>query len=376
MKIIADENIPLIHKFFDSLGQVETIPLRQLSRAHTETADMLVVRSTVRIGRDLLEDTPVGFVGSCTAGIDHLDTRAMDDLSIAWSGAPGCNANAVGDYVFSSLAALNINFPNRSVGIIGCGNVGGRLYRRLTAMEVDCCCYDPLLTEAEQPNLATLERVLQSDIICIHAPLTKGGPHPSFHLLSDHQLAQLKKGAVLISAGRGGVVDNRALSELLKRRDDLRVVLDVWESEPEVDRVLFQQATLRTPHIAGHSYDGKARGTEIIYQKACEFLGRPVEKSFAELDPYKPAVPIRLQSSDPLDAMREAILAVYDVRGDHDAFEQALEAGGYSREVFDRFRKQYPIRREFSDYQVEPASPDATLERSLRALGFEVLSRR
>ncbi|MCW8196644.1 4-phosphoerythronate dehydrogenase [Proteobacteria bacterium 005FR1] len=372
MKIVADENIPLIHEFFDSLGQVDTVPPRQLSRAHTEGADMLVMRSVVAIGRELLENTPVKFVGTCTAGIDHLDTKAMDELGIAWSGAPGCNANAVGDYVFSSLAALNVDFLNGSVGIIGCGNVGGRLYRRLAEMNVDCHCYDPFLTIAEQPSLTSLEQILQSDIICIHAPLTQHGPHPSFHLLGDRELAQLKKGAVLISAGRGGVVDNRALGELLKRRDDLQIVLDVWESEPQVDKELFRQSTLGTPHIAGHSYNGKVRGTEIIYQKACEFLNRPVKKTFAELDPHKPAEPIRLQNSEPMKAMREAILAVYDMRRDHQAFEQALQGEGSSREAFDRLRKHYPIRREFSDYRVELAAPDATLERDLRALGFEV----
>jgi erythronate-4-phosphate dehydrogenase len=370
MRIVADENIPLIHEFFDSLGEVQTVAPRQLGREHTEHADLLVVRSVVTIGRELLADTPVKFVGTCTAGIDHLDTRAMDELGIAWSGAPGCNADAVVDYVFSALAALRVDIQDSRVGIVGCGNVGGRLFRRLTALGVAAFCYDPFLSEAQQPGLAPLEDILGADIICIHAPLTRTGPYPSFHLLSEKELARLKPGAVLISAGRGGVVDNGALSRLLSRRDDLKVVLDVWESEPDVDPALFREVTFGTPHIAGHSYDGKARGTEMIYQKVCAFLGRPVEKTFADLDPYKPAEPIRLQNEALAEATREAILAVYDLRRDHEDFARTLQMSPSPREAFDRLRKQYPVRREFSNYAVELAIRDGSVAAQLRAVGF------
>lgn len=369
MKIVADENIPLIHEFFDSLGEVVTIPPRALSREHTQDADILVLRSVVPVGRSLLENTRVKFVGSCTAGVDHLDSRAMDDLGISWSGAPGCNAAAVADYIFSTFAALDLDYLSSKVGIIGCGNVGGAVFRRLDALGVNCCCYDPLLTDREQTKLTGLSDVLQADIICIHAPLTTNMPYPSYHLLGREELKQLKHGATLISAGRGGVVDNSALKELLHEREDLQVVLDVWESEPDIDRSLYDLVTLGTPHIAGHSYDGKAKGTEIIYRKVCEFLQLPATLSFADLDQFKPQSPIRLHHTQPLKAMQEAILSVYDMRRDHEDFKQALQNEASPRLAFDKLRKNYPRRREFSNYEIDVSG--GALARQLRAVGFE-----
>lgn len=372
MKILADENIPLIHEFFDDLGEVITMPPRAMTAEHARDADLLVVRSVVPIGRELLEGSSVRFVGTCTAGTDHLDTDYFQAAGIHWSSAAGCNAMAVGDYVFSALAVLGVDVLPLRVGIIGGGNVGSRLYRRLVALGVDCRCYDPLLPPQTDLRLSSLEEVLDCDVVSVHAPLTRTGPHPSFHLLGETELERLRPGAVLISAGRGGVVDNQALSRLLKQRQDLRVVLDVWESEPDVDKDLFKQVNFGTPHIAGHSYDGKARGTEMVYHKVCEYLGRPATVRFDELDEFRPAAPLRLQSSNLPAALQEAILAVYDLRDDHQRFAKALATEDSARQAFDQLRKHYPMRREFSTWCVELQPGQEGLVSHLCALGFEV----
>jgi erythronate-4-phosphate dehydrogenase len=372
MKIVADENIPLTHAFFDSLGEVLTVPSRELSREHTLDADILVVRSIVPVGRSLLEDTAVKFVGTCTAGTDHLDTQFMDERSIRWRGAAGCNAGAVGDYIFSVLAALDLDYLNSKVGIIGCGHVGGSLFRRLDALGVECLCYDPLLTGKQQAGLTSLPDVLRADIVCIHAPLTTSGPHPSHHLLGAEQLSRLRPGTTLINAGRGGVIDNAALGEVLQKRSDLQVVLDVWESEPDIDTALYDRVTLGTPHIAGHSYDGKVKGTEIIYRHVCEFLQRPATVTFAELDSDSPRN-ICLQGTDPRQAINEAILAAYDVRTDHDCFKRALQKEATPRQAFDTLRKNYPMRREFSNYLIKLAEPDEQLANQLEVIGFQIM---
>ena len=222
MKIVIDANIPLAKEFFSSLGEVTLIPPRELSAENIRDADVLIVRSVVKIGQALLENSHVKFVGSCTAGVDHLDTVYLDKKNIIWSGAPGCNANAVVEYVLSVFASLyqaqdqNFDWWNRSVGIIGCGNVGGRLHKKLTSLGVKTQCYDPLLASETCENLTTLERVLTCDIVCVHVPLTKSGPFPSHHLLGEKELKQLTPNAVLISAGRGAVIDNQALLSFLK----------------------------------------------------------------------------------------------------------------------------------------------------------------
>src|SRR5690606_32555616 len=143
------------------------------------------------------------------------------------------------EYVYAALCELDVNWLTSKVGIIGCGNVGGLLYRRLRAQGVECRCYDPFLTAEQNPDLSSLEEVLACDVVSMHTPLTKTGPYPSYHLLSNAELSQLKPRAVLLNCGRGPVIDNQALLELLKTRDDLRVVLDVWEPEPEISRELL-----------------------------------------------------------------------------------------------------------------------------------------
>ncbi len=396
MKIVVDANIPLAEEFFSLLGEVTLIPPRELSAEKVRDADVLIVRSVVRIGKELLENSRVKFVGSCTAGVDHLDTAYLDEKNITWTGAPGCNANAVVEYVLSVFAMLykdrNVDWWNRSVGIVGCGNVGGRLYKKLTALGVVCHCYDPLLPVKTYENLTTLDNVLACDIVCVHAPLTKIGPFPSYHLLGEKELNQLKLNAVLISAGRGAVVDNQALISLLKKRSDITAVLDVWEDEPIISDELLNLVALGTPHIAGHSYDGKVLGTDIIYNKLCEFLQIEPKSVLSDfVSSIDASIPI--PSGDDIYAqLSDVILSAHDVREDDRQLREALVKTDSSNKesrgaVFDQLRKNYKKRREFSHYTVEIDDDIAienqsqsqsqtlsidSLEPTLHELGFNV----
>ncbi|MFL0796603.1 MAG: 4-phosphoerythronate dehydrogenase [Cellvibrionaceae bacterium] len=352
MKIIADENIPLVEEYFGTLGQVVTLPGRTISAEDVRDADALIVRSVTQVNEALLSGSSVKFVGTCTIGIDHLDTQWLDSQIIAWASAPGCNANSVVEYIFSALAALNVDWRQKRFGIIGCGNVGGALYRRLTALGLHCDIYDPLLDQKKNPSLTELDVVLQNDIVCCHAPLTKTGDSPSFHLLNKDNLSQLKKNAVLINAGRGAVIDNNALLQLLDRRADLTVVLDVWEGEPKPLIPLLDKVQLATPHIAGYSFDGKEKGTEMIFQA----LSQALENTGGSL---KGAV-----GGDSLNDTRilpetlsteESILAAYDIREDDARMRKQLAGlhGHALAEQFDLLRKNYPVRREFHNYIVK-----------------------
>lgn len=379
MRIVADENIPLVREFFGTLGEVRTVAPRALSREHTAQADLLVVRSVVPIPAALVKGTPVRFVGTCTAGVDHLDGAGLSALGIAWTGAPGCNANSVVNYVFSTLAALegpwlDSTVGPSSMGIVGCGNVGGLLYRRVRELGLRCRVYDPFLTPEQVPDLGPLEEVLGCDMVCIHAPHTTGGPHPSHHLLGASELHQLKPGALLINAGRGPVVDNDALQALLARRDDLRVVLDVWENEPDLNAELVERVDLATPHIAGHSYDGKVRGTEMIYRSVCDFLGLPAPLTAAKFDPQPELQSLALSATAPAAALNQAILGAYDVREDDLRFRAAIAGANRPRDAFDEQRKHYPIRREFEHFTVQPLEPNPALEKQLQILGFKPTS--
>ena len=130
MKIVADENIPLVNEFFGRLGSITCLPGRTLTAKDVDSADALIVRSVTRVNEALLADSKVTFVGTCTIGVDHLDQDYLVAHGVQWSSAPGCNANSVVEYVYAALCHLDINWLPVKFGIIGCGNVGGLLYRR------------------------------------------------------------------------------------------------------------------------------------------------------------------------------------------------------------------------------------------------------
>lgn len=379
MKIVVDENIPLVNAFFDHMGQVVRLPGRTMTAADVRDADALIVRSVTKVNPALLNGSKVKFVGTCTIGVDHLDQSYLEANGIRWSSAPGCNANSVVEFVYAALCHLDINWLPVKFGIIGCGNVGGLLYKRLKAQGVDVRCYDPNLTFAQNPDLTSLEEVLACDVISMHTPLVTTGPHPSFHLLGRKELLQLKTGAVLINCGRGPVIDNQALLDVLAERNDLRVVLDVWEPEPDISLELLNHVLLGSPHIAGYSYDGKLNGTEMIYQALCRHLDKSPQSSLAALVP--PLTNNQLRINDDIDKdsnifniAKALIKQVYDIAAD-DARLRALATQALSGEVvfgegFDALRKHYPVRREFHNYQVNVENITDADKKWLQVLGF------
>lgn len=379
MKIVADENIPLVGAFFGHMGEVVCLPGRTMTAADVRDADALIVRSVTKVSPELLMGSKVSFVGTCTIGIDHLDRNYLEANGIRWSSAPGCNANSVVEFVYAALSHLNIHWLPVRFGIIGCGNVGGLLYKRLKAQGVDVRCYDPHLTLADNPDLTSLEEVLACDVISMHTPLITSGSHPSFHLLGRDELMQLKKNAVLINCGRGPVIDNQALLDVLAERDDLRVVLDVWEPEPEISLELLDRVLLGSPHIAGYSYDGKLNGTEMIYQALCQHVDKSPQLSLAELVPSLTNNKLRVDSAIDMpnnifNIVKSLINQVYDIAAD-DARLRSLAARTFAKEAvfgegFDGLRKHYPVRREFHNYQVHLENITEPEKKWLQVLGF------
>ncbi len=389
MHIIADENIPLAEAFFSHLGQVERLPGRSLERRHLQRADLLLVRSVTDVNAQLLADSAVKFVASATIGTDHVDLELLQQRGICFHNAPGCNADSVVDYVLSALTNLaqqqGCALSERRVGIVGVGNVGRRLQQRLQLLGIECLLCDPPRAEAES-TLATapgadsfveLEELLRRcDVFCLHTPLTRLGSHPSYHLFAAEVLQALPQGSWLINAGRGAVIDNKALAQCLQQRQDLQVVLDVWEREPAIDIALAQRVTLATPHIAGYSLEGKSRGTEMIYQSACRFLGVAPQHRLAELLPPPAIRRIELHAEAEVDLLPRLVKWVYDLRRDHDALLNRVQR--YPTRVaseFDRLRRYYPERREFSSLTLAGLDHSSVLAGQLSAYGFSLESR-
>ena len=376
MLIVADENIPLIEEFFADFGEIRRLPGRQINRADVHDADILLVRSVTKVDRELLEGSAVRFVGTCTIGTDHLALDYFQQAGIQWSSAPGCNARGVVDYVLGSLLTLaeieGADLTQRTYGVVGAGEVGGRLVNVLRLLGFNVLVCDPVREAAEGAGYVSLEQIIeQCDVISLHTPLDKSGAYPTWHLFDQQRLEQLRPGTWLINASRGPVVDNAALREVLTRRDDLQAVLDVWEGEPQVDRELADLCVLATPHIAGYSLDGKQRGTAQVYQALCEFLGQPPQVKLADLLPAPWLAKVELSAdSDPAWALAMLCRGVYDPRRDDADFRRSLVGTAQEQKLaFDGLRKQYPIRREIEGLPVHIAGDSMALKQLVKALG-------
>lgn len=378
MRILADENIPLVEAFFAEHAEIRRMPGRKINRAALEGVDVLLVRSVTRVDRELLQDSTVRFVGTCTIGTDHLDLDYFSDAGIAWASAPGCNARGVVDYVLGSLLVLadgeGVELAGRRYGVVGAGEVGGRLVEVLRGLGWEVRVCDPLRQAREVGDFVSLDEIVETcDVISLHTPLTLDGEHATFHLFDQTRLEQLRPGSWLINASRGAVVDNVALREQLAQRPDIQAVLDVWEGEPQVNVALAELCWIATPHIAGYSLDGKLRGTAQIYQAFCASQGLEPKVELSDLMPVAPLRSLSFaDTATPEDVLTTLCRVVYDPRRDDAAFRRSL--GGdeeQRRSGFDQLRKHYPPRREIDGLEVDVAG-QASLEQVVRALGCQL----
>ncbi|MCQ2034986.1 4-phosphoerythronate dehydrogenase PdxB [Stutzerimonas kunmingensis] len=380
MHILADENIPLVDEFFAGFGEIRRMPGRSINRAALENVDVLLVRSVTRVDREMLEGSAVRFVGTCTIGTDHLDLDYFEQAGIEWASAPGCNARGVVDYVLGSLLALSEvrgeALARRRFGVVGAGEVGGRLLEVLRGLGWDLRVCDPPRQVGEAGDFVSLDEILaECDVISLHTPLTLGGDWPTFHLFDQARLSRLRPGTWLINASRGAVVDNAALRDLLLQRPDLEAVLDVWEGEPQVDVALAGLCRIATPHIAGYSLDGKLRGTAQIYAALCAARGVEPAIELAQLMPGPALTELAFASSaDPAEMLATLCRAVYDPRRDDADFRRSLPGDEAQRRAgFDLLRKQYPPRREIDGLKVRIGGHNPVLATIVEALGARLL---
>lgn len=383
MKILIDENMPLAEQLFSSLGSVVKKPGRSITRNDLLDVDALMVRSVTHIDAATLAGTPVRFVGTATIGTDHLALDELAAMGVTVVSAPGCNAQAVVEYVCSALMALEssrgLHWRDATIGIVGLGNVGRRLQTTLKRLGCEVIACDPPLAEQGETGLVAFSEMKSADIISFHTPLTRTGTHPTWHLASEDWLQKLPPRRVLINAARGAVIDNQALSNVLAQRNDLAVVLDVWEGEPLLNRELAGQVDIATPHIAGYSFDGKAKGTWQIYEQFCAFLGVTTlfTGGWPALVPADHAVTIDLHALATTPTAAAMVQRIYNVQDDDVALRGTLTLPDEQRRAaFDQLRKHYRLRREFGT--VAFRHPEA-LERwpreerdRLIALGFQL----
>lgn len=354
MKIYYDENMPYVAQLFSCFGECVPFKGRECDAQTINDADVLLVRSITKINQDLLANNHcLQFVGTATIGTDHVDQAYLDSREVTFASAPGCNAVSVAEYVLSSIKVLErrylFSLKDKVVGIVGAGNTGSRLAEKLTALGVEfLLCDPPLANSGDAREFVDYQTLLErADILSFHVPLIKDGEHPTWHLFGAEQLAMIKPDAVLINACRGEVMDNQLLLSEKKQGNTNPLVLDVWEGEPNVLHELIHFTDIATAHIAGYSFEGKARGTFMLYQALCRHLQQKPSQLLSDLLPPSDISGLSLAVCDAdtvnLNIINRAIHLVYDVTTDDGLFRRHIQNNG-----FDWIRRNYPIRREFS----------------------------
>lgn len=369
MKIFHDENMPFAAELFAPLGDVQAFAGRECDADLIRDADVLLVRSVTKVNEVLLAGADkLKFVGTATIGTDHIDQAYLQKRGIGFASSPGCNAVSVAEYVLSAIKVLEqrylFSLQDKTVGIVGAGNTGSRLAEKLTALGVDFMLCDPPLDAAgDTRDFVSYEHLLaQADILSFHVPLVNDGEYATRHLFADNELAKIKSDAVIINACRGEVIDNQMLLKAKQNGNTNPLVLDVWEGEPTILMPLLEYTDIATAHIAGYSYEGKAKGTFMLYQALCQQLGKTPEQQLDKLLPASDISHLALGEEEQAEeqakeqgvnyaAINRVIHLVYDVRRDDALFRQYITSNG-----FDWLRKHYPVRREFSALTVSQSS--------------------
>ena len=348
MKIVADENLAFTEYFFAEFGDIHQAAGRSLSHDDVQDAEALLVRSVTKVNAQLIQNTPLKFVGSATIGTDHLDISAIEAQQIAWSNAAGCNAQAVVEYVITALLKLNPTLLSQNnqftLGIIGLGNVGSRLAYMAKLLGWNVIGYDPFVQHHDIQQVELEELLKNSDAITTHVPLTKSGEYPTYHLMNEHALSLMKSNAILINSARGPVVSETALIADIQK-NNRQVVLDVFEHEPEISQQLLDLVTIVTPHIAGYSLEGKARGTQMIYEAFCKTFDYPAHKKF---ESQLPACDQYFYGNSIKQTLKEHLTDIYDISRDDQNLRACLKDGKVDQKAFDYLRKTYPLRREWA----------------------------
>jgi erythronate-4-phosphate dehydrogenase len=379
IKIIADANIPFAAECFSSIGKVEVVGGREITPDIVSDADVLLVRSITPVGPELLAGSKVRFVATATIGFDHIDVDFLQRNNIGFASAPGSNANSAAEYVIAGLLEIgrryDLDLRDKSIGIIGVGNVGSRVERKCTALDMSVFLNDPpLQRQTGDAKYLPLKELFDCDFVTLHTPLTFEGQDKTYHLADEGFFASLKKGCVFLNASRGGVVDSEALKAAIRSGRLRAVVLDVWENEPNVDAELLQMVDIGTPHIAGYSLDGKIVGMIMIYKSACEYFS--VEPKFDVGDflpePAVPELKVDPNVGNEQEVLRSAVQKVYRIAQDDERLRSILHKPAEIRgEFFDSLRKNYPIRKEFQNTRIVLDAPCKDIAAKLKGIGFK-----
>ena len=318
-QVIIDKGIPFLEGVFPPEIEVLHLSPEDITPESVRYADALFVRTRTQVNKELLHGSNVRFVATATIGFDHIDQDYCREAGIRWVSCPGCNAQAVCDYVEEAISSIKSGENALTIGIVGYGHVG-----KLVAQMAQRRGYQVLLSDPPLGIGMSLEQLAPlCDVLTFHTPLTREGEHPTYHLCNETILRLCKPSTLIINAARGGVIDEQALlsclSPLASSPHRLIASIDCWENEPNINQDLLKHVELASFHIAGYSIQGKMNASEMCLHAFCEFFSLPI------LSINKKAVPLQG------DSEKGWLLRI----------TEQLKA---TPEHFEQLRKQYKLR--------------------------------
>ena len=377
MLIAADSKIPFLKGVFEPYADVRYLDPGEFAPETVRDADALVIRTRTKCDAALLEHSRVSVIATATIGTDHIDIPWCERRGIAVRNAAGCNAASVAQYMTSALLRVSlrhgVDLRGRTLGIVGCGNVGSKVAAAARTLGMNVLVNDPPRAQREGAagfvELETIRR--EADFITFHVPLTPYGPFRTLRLADEEFFLGLKRKPFFFNTSRGDVADGSALKAALITGRVAGAVLDVWHDEPEIDRELLSMVDYGTPHSAGYSADGKANGTAMAVEAVARGLGHSgmiesLPQIRADILAKVPAPAHPVVAIDPAsaNAVSDAVFASYDVADDDAALRAAPED-------FEALRGSYRVRREFPAYTAKLDGPaPEPLREMLRGLGF------
>ena len=246
-------------------------------------ARALIVRNRTQVDAGLLaaaKDLEV--VGRAGVGLDNIDLAAANDAGVVVVAPLGANAVSVAEHTLGLALALlrsviahdravrdghwqrsqGSELSGRNWGIIGAGATGRAVARIAQALGCSVRAYDPHVTSTPDAEMVSLETVLQtSDVLSVHLPSTE----QTHNLLGRAEFAQIKPGAILISVGRGEVIDEPALAAALTTGRLGGAALDVRATEPPLPSALDTAPNvIYTPHVAGITVESQQRIAHML----------------------------------------------------------------------------------------------------------------
>ena len=355
---------------------IELVSIRgtQIAPADLKDANALLTRTVTRVDANLLQDSQISFVGTASAGTDHIDSRYLSERGIKLANAAGCNAGAVADYVLDAIYQchrLESLINGATVGLVGYGAVGRHLTERLSELGGKVKVCDPFISSTEAGmTLYALPEVLGCSIVSLHAALHNDQPHASAQMIDNTAVGYISPDALFINAGRGGLVTEKVLHSLADK--GVSLVLDTWPDEPSVSQELLSRAAFATPHIAGYTRTAKSNATDFLIEPLSRALGLNNPFNTLESEDTK-QVMVDLSRQSDVRGLMDAMKAVSRLAQDDVDFREAWKES-QTPDNFETQRTQYRLRDQYSASTLQAVNASTELRRLLCAAGFKLAS--